>query len=139
MAKVLKIVFSVIGAIVVIGVVGIFVLLAALNPDYTYSAVSYGDVVFATEYDGLMHTDQLRLYDNGFFKLEMPDVNSNGVYRIKGDTVFLGHFLYDGPYYHGFVSEGGFVRELVRTKSGLVGRSTRDTSMGVYLDELSAS
>lgn len=95
----------------------------------------YGNLIFETEYDGLMHVDKLWLYDNGVFKIDMPDLEANGAFRLKGDTIFLDYFKFKGSHSQAFIIENEFVYELANNSNRWT-RSSRDTYMGIYINKL---
>lgn len=95
----------------------------------------YGNLIFGTEYDGLVHTDRLWLYDNEVFKIDMPNLEANGRYTIREDTIFLDYFKFKGKNYQAFVIENEFIYELTNDGDKWV-RSSRDTAMGVYINKL---
>jgi len=117
--------------IVITFIVGLVVMYACSD----MKSSEYGNLIFGTEYDGLMHTDKLWLYDNGVFKIDMPNLEANGRYTIREDTIFLDYFKFKGKNYQAFVIENEFIYELTNDGDNWV-RSSRDTAMGVYINKL---
>lgn len=73
-----------------------------------------GHLLFETEFDGLLHTDKLFLYDNGTFRIDMSDFGSCGNYSMKEDTIELEYLNTNSSKYNAFVISNGFVFGLER-------------------------
>ena len=97
--------------------------------------VKKGELIFLAEYDNLMGNENLYLYDNNVFEIYLPDLTANGKFELKGDTIFLNYFKYEGGLAPAFIIEDGNIFELAKENNNWK-RSTRDTSMGIYKNKL---
>lgn len=68
--------------------------ICSCKTDYTKN-VEYGSVVFLAQDDGLITFDELVLYDNNLFKVDVSGLKANGEYKIQEDTILLKYYLYD--------------------------------------------
>ena len=57
--------------------------------DYTDSSIVYGTEIIGGHADGIMHEDWIHLYDNKTFHILSYQVESNGYYEMKNDTIEL--------------------------------------------------
>lgn len=63
------------------------------EPELQKSGIEYGKEIFFAGYDALLSDDQLKLFDNGKFKISLSNYEANGTYKIKGDTLILIYFI----------------------------------------------
>jgi hypothetical protein len=97
----------------------------------------YGNLIFETEYAGLLHNDKLWLYDNGVFKIDMPDLVANGKFKIKGDTIFLDYYKFTGQHSQAYIINNKVVTELLYDNGNWT-NSSRDTDMEIKTNKLTS-
>jgi hypothetical protein len=71
--------------------------------------VEYANRVLYAQYDGIVRLDELILYDNDVFKISIIDLEANGTYKIKGDTIYFDYYLYQGNEFNMFFKYGNLL------------------------------
>ena len=73
--------------IVIVGLTGLYFLFNQTLP------VSYGEIVLEGYYDGLVTSEDLKLYDNGVFSYSDGWTDWNGKYELKNDSIILDYYF----------------------------------------------
>jgi len=114
----------------------LLLILAYMAPWSNMKDIQYGNLVFETEYDGLIHVDKLWLYDNGVFKIDMLNLEANGTFHLKADTIFLDYYKFKGNDYRAFKIKSNFVDELTFKSNNWI-KGSKNRFMGIITDKLS--
>jgi len=103
---------------------------------FLFSCTKYGNIIFETEYDGLLHVDKLWLYDDGVFKIDMGMwlFIKKGTFRTKGDTIFLDYYKYKGDSYRAFIIEDDHIYQLKKNETGWI--KTSEGYMGIIKNDM---
>lgn len=83
-------------------------LIVGCNTNYIKD-VEYGNQVLYAQDDGIVRLDELILFDNDVFKISIIDLEANGTFKIKGDTIYLDYYLYQGNEFNIFFKSGNLL------------------------------